>query len=119
MNMSNYSDLMEELRTEYLESFDEKFKIIREYFKSHDWYNLELEYHKLKGTGSTYGVPEVTTLCQKMESLCKKKPHNLENLIDQSIFVLSKIKDKYLDNVQFEMESTPEFISIDNQDSGK
>lgn len=113
--MSNYSDLMEELRTEYLESFDQKFITIRNYFKDNDWYSLELEYHKLKGTGSTYGAPEVTALCQRMEQICKDKPQNLEDLIDQSILVLTKIKDKYLNKIHFEMEQSPEFINIDSQ----
>ena len=113
--MSNYSDLMEELRTEYLESFEEKYKIIKDFFAKQDWYSLELEYHKLKGTGSTYGAPEVTAVCQKMEYICKHKPGNLEELIHQSIVVLNKIKEKYLAQVPFDLETSPEFKNISAQ----
>ncbi|MEM7011745.1 MAG: protein kinase [Verrucomicrobiota bacterium] len=36
-------------------------------------YPGKLEFHKLKGTGTTYGVPEVTELCEKMETLCRNR----------------------------------------------
>ena len=70
MNTDNYNQLMEELKTEYLQSFADKFQLLLDLHKNKDWEKIELEFHKLKGTGTTYGVPEVSELCFHLERLC-------------------------------------------------
>lgn len=112
MNTANYKEVMAELRTEYLEGFEEKFKTINQFFADKDWYSLELEYHKLKGTGSTYGVPEVSTLCEIVERICRENKEIGQELLDQSIELLSKIRDKYLKKEEFTLEEHPSFQAI-------
>jgi HPt (histidine-containing phosphotransfer) domain-containing protein len=111
--MSNYEQMMSELREEYLQSFAEKFNQMQQFFEGQDWYSLELEFHKLKGTGTTYGVPEVTELCQKMEALCRQQQKISETLLKMAIELLSAIRDKYMKNQEFDLSSDPRYLKIE------
>jgi HPt (histidine-containing phosphotransfer) domain-containing protein len=112
MNTSNYNALMAELRTEYLESFDEKFIKLKDFYAKQEWYNIELEYHKLKGTGTTYGIPEVSELCQQLERICQDQKKIPETLLLDSIDLLSKIRSKYINKVEFNLSLDPQFQKI-------
>jgi len=109
MNTSNYKAIMAELKNEYLESFDEKFVLLQQYYDQKDWDRLELEYHKLKGTGATYGVPEVSELCEQLERLCREQKSLSLRLLHNSIELLKKIRTKYNDDVEFDLSSDPHF----------
>lgn len=112
MNSTSYNEMMAELRKEYLDSFDEKFQAMRTYFEGQDWYSLELEFHKLKGTGSTYGVPEVTELCRLMETTCRDRGALAEKQLNDSIELLKNIKDKYEQGQDFELSSDPRYLEL-------
>ncbi len=60
---------MLELKAEYLQKFPVKLKILKELTELRSWQELENEYHKLKGTGKTFGFPEVSLVCEKLEGL--------------------------------------------------
>ncbi|MCB0379357.1 MAG: Hpt domain-containing protein [Bdellovibrionales bacterium] len=112
MNSDNYNDLMNELRTEYLEGFSEKFIVIRKYLSDSDLYPLELEFHKLKGTGTTYGAPEVSEIGLHMERICKSQPQDLAEWVEMAIQLLEKTKKKYLDEESFELQMDPAFKKL-------
>ena len=114
MNSANYNQMMAELREEYLVSFDEKFNAMRGFLEGADWYSLELEFHKLKGTGTTYGVPEVTELCEIMEKICREKSQIDESLLNLAISLLSKIREKYTNGTDFDLGADPQFQAIKN-----
>lgn len=104
--------MMAELREEYLASFDEKFNLMRGFLEGLDWYSLELEFHKLKGTGSTYGVPEVTELCQLLETHCREKQVVSEETLNKAIELLEEIRKKYTANSAFELGSDPRYDEL-------
>ncbi len=112
MNSANYNAMMAELREEYLASFDEKFNLMKNFLEGQDWYSLELEMHKLKGTGSTYGVPEVTELCQHMETVCREQGSIPEDALDTTIAILKDIRKKYTDNKDFDLSSDSRFAEL-------
>ena len=115
MNSANYNQMMAELQVEYLASFDEKFNLMRGFLEGADWYSLELEFHKLKGTGTTYGVPEVTELCEKMETLCRENSEIEEKLLNTAIGLLTKIREKYSNSTDFDLSSDPDYQAIKNK----
>ena len=115
MNTSNYQEVMAELRTEYLESFEDKFVLWRQLFQDAHWDNLELEFHKMKGTGTTYGAPEVSLLCEHLERICRDNKSINKTTLVSAINILSKVRDKYLQNKDFEMESEAEYSQIKAQ----
>ncbi len=112
MNATNYNSMMQELRDEYLASFQEKFQLMKGFLEGGDWYSLELEFHKLKGTGTTYGVPEVSELCEKMEHVCRESGHLKEVDLNKAIQILTKIKAKYAKGQEYEMSSDPHFQDL-------
>ena len=112
MNTSSYNELMKELREEYLEGFDAKYKTLRLFFNEQDWYSLELEYHKLKGTGATYGIPEVTDLCLHLEGLCRENKSIENETLELSIELLEEIRKKYTIKNNYELKEDPKFKKI-------
>ncbi len=112
MNTSSYAALMAELRKEYFESFSTKFQLLKSLYDQADWSGVELEYHKLKGTGATYGAPEISTLCGHLERICRKNKIIDKTTLDTSIELLEKIKNKYVNNVAFELEKDPNYVTI-------
>lgn len=68
--MNSFEQMMAELRTEYLASFPQKFIDIETHLAARDFSRLREDFHKLKGTGKTYGIPEISTLCAIVENLC-------------------------------------------------
>ncbi len=105
---------MQELQTEYLESFTEKFQLWRKLFTEEQWDSLEMEFHKMKGTGSTYGVPEVSLLCQHLERICQSQKAISHEFLDTIIRMLGDIKLKYLANGDYNLAEDPDFEKIQN-----
>ena len=66
----NFDEMMAELRTEYLATFPQKFLEIETHLSAVDFSRLRDDFHKLKGTGKTYGIPEISELCAIIEKIC-------------------------------------------------
>lgn len=115
MNTEGYKEMMAELQTEYLASFDDKFSQMKDFFKNQDWNSLELEFHKLKGTGATYGAPEVTELCQWMEDHCHQHTVITEDTLITAMELLQKIREKYSNSKNFELQSDAQYLALKNR----
>jgi HPt (histidine-containing phosphotransfer) domain-containing protein len=62
-----FSKLKAELRVEFLVEFPKRIKLLQKYLElgqSQDWMS---EFHKLKGTATTYGFPELTQFVERLE----------------------------------------------------
>lgn len=112
VNASNYHEVMAELRQEYLESFDEKFKLWSQLFQDSNFESLELEFHKMKGTGATYGAPEVSHLCEHLERICRDQKQVDQATLSKAIALLEKIRDKYLNAYEFDLNAEKDFETI-------
>jgi HPt (histidine-containing phosphotransfer) domain-containing protein len=66
------SELLLELKNEYRKNFPKRIQVLRELTQRQDWECLTREFHKLKGTGRTYGYPEVSILCEVLEEACRQ-----------------------------------------------
>lgn len=84
------SEVLAELKAEYQEKFPEKLTKMRTLHAAQDWPALKDEFHKLKGTGRTYGYPEVSLLCEALEQLCGK-PAVSASLVEKSFPVFEKM----------------------------
>ena len=112
MDPAKHTTLIAQLQKEYIAGFDEKFRRILGFHKKRDWQALKLEYHNLKGTGTTYGMSEVTELCQQMEKLCQKNTEMEKETLEISIELLKKIADKYRDQKPFVLSENRDFIKL-------
>jgi HPt (histidine-containing phosphotransfer) domain-containing protein len=96
--MSELKEVLSTLKKEYLEALPVKLKKIKELTQAKELDLLREEYHKLKGTGKTYGFPEISIVCAKLEALLQNtKTVETKNLV-QAAELLEKMYQKYLKN---------------------
>ncbi len=84
-------DVMKELRTEYLDSIEGKFGMYREMCKLRRAHELQDEFHKLKGTGSTYGIPDISLLGEQVETLFIESPRSGLSEFEKVLTLLERI----------------------------
>ena len=73
----SFESMMAELRKEYVESLNDKVSECQSYLDKSDFGALQNLFHKLKGSGATYGIPEASLLGELIELYMKKL--NLEH----------------------------------------
>lgn len=64
--------LMAELRKEYIDSLNDKVVEAHELLERRDFVSVQNLFHKLKGSGATYGIPEASQLGEIVEAYLKK-----------------------------------------------
>lgn len=92
------SKVLTELREEYLQKFPQKLKRLRAVTQTRDWQQIEDEYHKLKGTGKTYGFPEISTICEILETAAQQPALRNPELFEQALTLLEKLHEGYISN---------------------
>ncbi len=115
---SELQDLFAELKGEYLETFPEKIAAIREHWQVRNREGLHTEFHKIKGTGTTYGIPEVTAVAELLEEMCEVNHDRLGAAVMVAIDLFQKICKHYSAGVSMELSKDPMFKAIkDMQES--
>jgi len=87
----SFEQMMAELKKDYVSGLPEKTKIIRGFLHQRSVAELQNEFHKLKGTGKTYGLPEVSELGLTIETVLKTTNELHEDLLNLAIACLEKI----------------------------
>jgi HPt (histidine-containing phosphotransfer) domain-containing protein len=87
----SFDELLKSLQRDYLKSIPEKIKLIEGLIHAADTHNIRESFHKLKGTGRTYGLPEVSELAEIVETTCIQKPHHGVASATQALLVLGDI----------------------------
>lgn len=87
----NLKSLLAELQKDYIGSFPGKIANLSELFQAGNLDELRTEYHKMKGTGRTYGLPEVSQVGEVLETLCDH-PELLVHAVPLSLALLEKIR---------------------------
>lgn len=65
----NLEDVLAKLQKTYISNMPEKLKLMKSYIEAKNFTALREEFHKIKGTGRTYGLPEVTDLGAVFEEI--------------------------------------------------
>lgn len=105
-------DVLAGLQKNYLASMPEKIERIETLFKAKSLDELESEYHKLKGTGRTYGIPEVTQLGAAMERLCDSLPEKLGEKVPVSVRLIKEITAARLKGQVYDLDAQEDFQKI-------
>lgn len=105
-------DLLAELQKTYLATLPEKVLNLETLWKTNQVELLETEYHKLKGTGRTYGLPEVTQVGEAMEHLCGGVASALDQAVPLSLILLTRIHVTRNGGHPLKVETEPEFQTI-------
>ncbi|MGZ5278535.1 MAG: Hpt domain-containing protein [Pseudobdellovibrionaceae bacterium] len=98
------SHVLNELKEEYLKKLPIKIDNLKLLTTAQNWAALEDEYHKLKGTGKTYGFPEISIVCEKLEFLVQQKNHQTVDLFHQANELLAKMHHGYLKKESINLE---------------
>lgn len=105
--------LLEELRLEYLASIPEKIQNIEKLSSENSWDLLETEFHKLKGTGKTYGLNEVTLLGAIAEELCAAPEQVRKEMVPLASKTLQFIFDNLSKDLAVDLRQLPEFLELE------
>lgn len=90
------SIVLQELKKEYLVKLPQRIELLRKMTEALDWQALEDEYHKLKGTGKTYGFPEVSIVCEKLEHLAQDSRFRNAEIFSSAVLLLERMHQNYL-----------------------
>ena len=107
MNKPQLSSVLQELKQDYLKSFPDKINLLKELTTQQNWDQLAMEYHKLKGTGKTYGFPEVSIVSERMESIAKQQELRKIILFDQAVVLLSRLYEAYRSEKTLDLKADP------------
>jgi HPt (histidine-containing phosphotransfer) domain-containing protein len=118
-NKGQLNDLFAELKHEYIDSFDEKILSIQTYLEKGDLRNLENEFHKIKGTGSTYGVHEASEIADLLEELCQKNSPQLGLSVLMAIELFHKICFAHKQNKSLDLSTEKHMHSLNQFLLGK
>ncbi len=105
--------LLEELRLEYLASIPEKIQNIEKLSSENSWELLETEFHKLKGTGKTYGLSDVTLLGAVAEELCAAPEPLKKKMVPLASKTLQFIFDNLSKDLPVDLQQLPEFVALE------
>lgn len=108
----NFDNLLTQLRFEYVSSLPEKIQIIRHFYNSGDALGVKEVFHKLKGTGATYGVPEISVIGETLEQYCKSRPQEMKAAIPDALDLLGMVHTARIKNEEFNVTADPRFQRI-------
>lgn len=106
------AELLQELKKDYLKKLPAHIEKLYKLTSERDWPLLEEEYHKLKGTGKTYGFTDISVVCEKLESLAKKKEDKYWEIFNQGVLLLDEMNQNYQLQKTLEINNHPLFLSI-------
>lgn len=113
-------DVLAELRKTYLEALPGRADGIERLLQEGKYNEVETEFHKLKGTGKTYGFPDISVVCEKLEfliqqeNLSQKKFTQLCPIVDESIQLLEQMYQAYARQENLSLHEVPILKTLDN-----
>ena len=102
--IARFSQMLVEMKQDYLENFPKKIAVIKQLVATEKWSELNDEYHKLKGTGKTYGFPEISIVCEILEAHSMQNPAKDPELFKKSSDLLERMHQAYQQNKSFSLE---------------
>lgn len=104
--------ILEGLKREYLKNMPEKFETVTRLWRAGEIDLLETEFHKLKGTGKTYGLPEVSELGLVAEELCSADGSIRDRAVELTLEIMRKIHETRLAGNEFDLTKSKEFAEL-------
>ena len=97
------NELLQSLQEEYLDELPSRIDGIKIHFINKDIQALTEDFHKLKGTGRTYGIPEISDLGERMEQLLLSCPAVGFSQVNQALDLLAEIHHTRTSGAPFEI----------------
>jgi HPt (histidine-containing phosphotransfer) domain-containing protein len=105
-------DILKELQQEYIQSIPSKMTEIQNFLQAKDIENLINSFHKIKGSGKTYGLEEMSVLGQFFEHWMRDQQEKVLPYVPKAIEFLNKVYTSRQKNTPFPLADDPEFIKL-------
>lgn len=69
----NFDDMMKQMKVKYIKELPSKIENLKVLVEQKNFDDLESFFHKFKGSGSSYGLPEISEYGAKYEQKAKDK----------------------------------------------
>lgn len=109
---SSINDVLAELRKTYLAAIPDRTKLIESLWKEKRYSDVETEFHKLKGTGKTYGLPEISQIGEVAERLVENSTSLADQSVPPALLILQKIHAARCQEQVLVLERDPDFIFL-------
>ncbi len=111
---TSFEQMMAELQLEYVNSIPQKIDDINSHIQAKDSASLREDFHKLKGTGKTYGIAEISEFAEVVEKICMNKPGTATQAATLGVNLLRHIHESRLKKIAFNVSAHPDFLTIKN-----
>jgi HPt (histidine-containing phosphotransfer) domain-containing protein len=105
-------NILEELKRDYVASLPSRVETMSGLLKAGNAALLKDDFHKLKGSGKTYGVPEVSSVAELGESICRDKQSEMGFAIPVLLQLLTEIHQKQSRQESFDVGRDPRFSQL-------
>lgn len=105
-------DVLAELRKTYLEALPARADLITKLHENRQYVEVETEFHKLKGTGKTYGLPEVTAIAEIAEQLVDHGTTSADTSIPAALNALRKVTSSRTSGSPLDLSTDPDFLFL-------
>ena len=105
-------DLMADLKVDYSADLPRKIEQIQADLESNNNEEVRNGFHKLKGTGKTYGLPEVSELCAVVEELCIKAQHESSIFVPLGLELLGEIHKAHCADGSLNLQENKSYLRI-------
>lgn len=95
----SFEETLSQLRKAYLGAIPEKSAAIESHRRAGDVKAVRTEFHKLKGTGLTYGFPEISRLAELGEKICDHTPMLMAGTVPEALAILARIQHHRLNSL--------------------
>lgn len=112
MGSEQLKQLLQELKAEYITALPSKINYLQEVADGKDLELLISEYHKLKGTGKTYGLPEVSVVAGLLEQHLTEHPEDTFLVHDTAMQLLRDIQKDYAAQIVFDLYAHPNYQKL-------
>lgn len=104
-------DVLAELKKNYTDALPARALLIEQLHAKRNYADVEVEFHKLKGTGKTYGLPEVSAVGEIAEKL-SEVPSLADDAIKHALSVLRKISAARATGASLDLATDPDFLHL-------
>ena len=108
----SFEDLLKSLQQDYINALPAKIEIIKKQVASKDVSEIRESFHKLKGTGRTYGLPEVSELAALVEAFCLAQSAHALTAAQHALVVLTEIHSARSKQQEFALTQSSAFQEI-------
>jgi HPt (histidine-containing phosphotransfer) domain-containing protein len=105
-------DVLAELRKTYLDALPARAALIEKLMTEGRYAEVETEFHKLKGTGKTYGLPEVTSIGEVAERLCEHGSTSATESVPAALNALKKVTAARANGHPLDLSNDPDFLYL-------